>query len=46
VLFGVMLIGEHVGPLDLVGMAVILCGVAIVILARGRKRALEPTCGR
>jgi drug/metabolite transporter (DMT)-like permease len=39
VLFGVMLIGEHVGPLDLVGMAVILVGVAIVILAKGRKRA-------
>jgi drug/metabolite transporter (DMT)-like permease len=38
VLFGVMLIGEHVGPLDLVGMAVILCGVAIVILAKGQKR--------
>lgn len=34
VLFGVMLAGEHVGPLDLVGMVVILVGVAIVILAR------------
>jgi drug/metabolite transporter (DMT)-like permease len=38
VLFGVMLAGERVGPLDLAGMAVILAGVAIVILAKGRKR--------
>jgi drug/metabolite transporter (DMT)-like permease len=37
VLFGVMLAGEHVGPLDLVGMVVILVGVAIVILARSRE---------
>jgi drug/metabolite transporter (DMT)-like permease len=37
VLFGVMLAGEHIGPLDLVGMVVILVGVAIVILARSRE---------
>jgi drug/metabolite transporter (DMT)-like permease len=36
VLFGVMLGGEHVGPVDLAGMAVILLGVAIVILNRRR----------
>lgn len=36
VLFGVMLAGEHVGPLDLVGMVVILVGVAIVIMAKRR----------
>lgn len=36
VLFGVMLAGEHVGSLDLVGMVVILVGVAIVILAKSR----------
>jgi drug/metabolite transporter (DMT)-like permease len=36
VLFGVMLGGEHVGPVDLAGMAVILLGVAIVILSRRR----------
>ncbi len=36
VLFGVMLAGEHVGPLDLVGMVVILIGVAIVIMAKSR----------
>jgi drug/metabolite transporter (DMT)-like permease len=38
VLFGVMLGGEHVGPVDLAGMAVILLGVGIVILTRGRGR--------
>ncbi|GAB3025194.1 MULTISPECIES: drug/metabolite exporter YedA [Oleiagrimonas] len=36
VLFGLMLGGEHVGPVDLAGMAVILVGVAIVIFSRGR----------
>ncbi|KGI77127.1 drug/metabolite exporter YedA [Oleiagrimonas soli] len=36
VLFGLMLGGEHVGPIDLAGMAVILLGVAIVIFSRGR----------
>jgi drug/metabolite transporter (DMT)-like permease len=39
VLFGVMLLGEHVGALDLAGMAVILVGVAIVILSKSRKCA-------
>lgn len=34
VLFGVALGGEHVGPLDLAGMVVILIGVATVILNR------------
>jgi drug/metabolite transporter (DMT)-like permease len=38
VLFGVLLAGERVGPLDLAGMAVILLGVAAITLAR-QKRA-------
>ncbi len=36
VLFGLLLGGEHVGPVDLAGMAVILLGVAIVIVSRRR----------
>ncbi|SFK49333.1 drug/metabolite exporter YedA [Rhodanobacter glycinis] len=34
VLFGLLLAGEHVGPFDLAGMAVILLGVAVITLAR------------
>jgi drug/metabolite transporter (DMT)-like permease len=34
VLFGVLLAGEHVGPFDLAGMAVILLGVAVITLAK------------
>ncbi|MEI7035734.1 drug/metabolite exporter YedA [Fulvimonas yonginensis] len=34
VLFGLLLAGEHVGPFDLAGMAVILLGVAIITLAK------------
>ncbi|HEX7110989.1 MAG TPA: drug/metabolite exporter YedA [Mizugakiibacter sp.] len=37
VLFGVLLAGEHVGPLDLAGMAVILAGVAIITLAKAKR---------
>lgn len=37
VLFGVFLAGERVGGLDLLGMVVILAGVAIVLLGRTRK---------
>ena len=37
VLFGVMLAGEHVGPYDLVGMAIILLGVGAITLARQRR---------
>lgn len=37
VLFGVALGGEHVGPLDLAGMVVILAGVVIVILTRQKR---------
>lgn len=37
VLFGVWLAGETVGPYDLVGMAIILVGVAIITLRRGRR---------
>jgi len=37
VLFGVMLAGEHVGPFDLAGMAVILLGVAVITLSRQRR---------
>ncbi|UGB38501.1 drug/metabolite exporter YedA [Frateuria soli] len=34
VLFGVVLAGEHVGPFDLGGMAIILIGVGVITLAR------------
>ena len=36
VLFGVLLAGEHVGPFDLAGMAIILLGVGVITLARQR----------
>jgi drug/metabolite transporter (DMT)-like permease len=36
VLFGVILLGEKVGPYDLGGMAIILLGVAIITFARQR----------
>jgi drug/metabolite transporter (DMT)-like permease len=39
VLFGVMLAGEHVGPYDMVGMAIILLGVGAITLARQRRSA-------
>ena len=34
VLFGVLLAGEHVGPFDLTGMAIILLGVCVITLAK------------
>ncbi|HUH89950.1 MAG TPA: drug/metabolite exporter YedA [Lysobacter sp.] len=34
VMFGVLLAGEHVGPYDLAGMAIILVGVGVITLAR------------
>jgi drug/metabolite transporter (DMT)-like permease len=37
VLFGVLLAGEHVGPYDLAGMAIILFGVAVITLAKQRR---------
>jgi drug/metabolite transporter (DMT)-like permease len=37
VLFGVLLAGEHVGPFDLAGMAVILLGVGVITLARQKR---------
>jgi drug/metabolite transporter (DMT)-like permease len=37
VLFGVMLAGEHVGPFDLAGMAIILIGVGIITLSKARR---------
>lgn len=37
VLFGVLLLGEKVGPYDLAGMAVILFGVGIITAARLRR---------
>ena len=37
VLFGVLLLGEKVGPYDLAGMAVILFGVGIITLAKLRQ---------
>ncbi|MGB3840000.1 MAG: drug/metabolite exporter YedA [Rhodanobacter sp.] len=39
VLFGMLLAGEHVGPFDLAGMAIILAGVAVITLARTRRVA-------
>jgi drug/metabolite transporter (DMT)-like permease len=38
VLFGMLLAGEHVGPLDLAGMAIILLGVGVITLAKKRPR--------
>ena len=38
VLFGVLLAGEHVGPYDLTGMAIILAGVGVITLASLRRR--------
>lgn len=38
VLFGLLLVGEHVGPYDIAGMAIILLGVAVITLAK-QKRA-------
>ena len=37
VLFGVLLMGEKVGPYDLIGMAIILLGVGTITLARQRR---------
>ena len=37
VLFGVVLLGEKVGPYDLVGMAIILIGVGTITLTRQRR---------
>nr|WP_239537988.1 drug/metabolite exporter YedA [Dyella mobilis] len=37
VLFGVMLMGERVGPYDVAGMAIILFGVIIITLVRQRR---------
>src|SRR5690242_14432756 len=39
VLFGVLFAGEHVGPFDLAGMAVILLGVGVITLARQKRSA-------
>jgi len=39
VLFGVLLAGEHVGPYDLTGMAIILFGVAVITLAKQTRKA-------
>lgn len=38
VLFGVALAGEHVGPYDLAGMAIILLGVAVITLSRKKPK--------
>jgi drug/metabolite transporter (DMT)-like permease len=42
VLFGLLLAGEHVGPLDLAGMAVILMGVCVITLARQKHHRFSP----
>ncbi|MFI4959128.1 MAG: drug/metabolite exporter YedA [Lysobacterales bacterium] len=38
VLFGVWLAGEHVGPYDLAGMAIILFGVGVITLAKQKRK--------
>lgn len=38
VLFGLALAGEHVGPYDLAGMAIILIGVAVITLSRKKSK--------
>ena len=38
VLFGVLLAGEHVGPFDMGGMAIILVGVGVITLAKKPSR--------
>jgi drug/metabolite transporter (DMT)-like permease len=38
VLFGVLLAGEHVGPYDLAGMAIILVGVGAITLAKQKQK--------
>ena len=43
VLFGVLLAGETVGPFDVVGMVIILAGVAVITLAgRSMRRKPDP----
>jgi len=37
VLFGVLLAGEHVGPYDMAGMAVILIGVGVITTAKQKR---------
>ena len=39
VLFGVLLAGEVVGPWDMLGMVIILAGVAVITLWRSKMRA-------
>lgn len=39
VLFGLLLVDEHVGPYDLAGMAIILLGVGVITFARQRRHA-------
>lgn len=42
VLFGILLAGETVGAIDLAGMAIILAGVVLVVLTRGRSGMARP----
>lgn len=37
VLLGMLLAGEHMGPFEIVGMTIILLGVAVIALAHGRE---------
>jgi len=39
VLFGILLAGEQVGPHELIGMTVILVGVAVITLAKQKRKA-------
>jgi len=40
VLLGILLAGEHLGPFDLAGMAVILLGVMVITLGQARARGI------
>ncbi|MEO7072377.1 MAG: drug/metabolite exporter YedA [Rhodanobacter sp.] len=39
VLLGVLLAGEHIGPIDLLGMAVIVAGVVVITLTKPKRAA-------
>ena len=42
VLLGVALLGERLSPTEVMGMAVILCGVAMVVFSHAKRPAAEP----
>lgn len=42
VLLGILLAGEHLGPYDLLGMAIILGGLVVITLARQKRQVAKP----